>query len=154
MRHSHHSSHTTHCGNGAPLRRPGYGAGVRRELLDELFGFIERGDMWDVAALERVAHLLSAETEATHDSLPALLAKVFTAILMRMKMGPIDPHLRFDLEALVYQRLWKVLEGYWDDMPPAEIRMRIEVFNRRLSRMIVAEDPQATPAGPALTETP
>lgn len=115
---------------------------MRQQIVEVLEGFIERDEMWDSEAMEHLVDLLEAETNETGDRIPLMLAKVFAAILLRMRMTPIDPHLKFDVEAHVYQRLYKVLEATYDGLPDAETRTRIEVFHRRLSRMIVDEDPR------------
>jgi len=111
-------------------------------VVEVLEGFIERGEMWDVPAMEAIVDFLEAETDATGDRIPLMLAKVFAAILLRTKMAPMDEHLAVDVQAHVYQRLYKVLEAAYDDLPEAEMRTRIEVFQRRLSRMIVDENPR------------
>lgn len=98
--------------------------------------------MWDVPAMEHLVDLLETESVETSDRIPLMLAKVFAAILLRAKMAPLDEHLAVDVQAHVYQRLYKVLEAVYDDLPAAEVRTRIEVFHRRLSRMIVDEDPR------------
>ena len=115
---------------------------MRPHIVEALEGFIERGEMWDREAMERLLDLLESESIETGDRIPLMLAKVFAAVLLRMRMAPIDKHLAFDVEAHVYQRLYKVLEAVYDDLPDSEVRTRIEVFNRRLSRMIVDEDPR------------
>ncbi|MBI2168512.1 MAG: hypothetical protein HYU28_03280 [Actinobacteria bacterium] len=112
------------------------------EVVAALEGFIERGEMWNRPAMERLVDFLESETERTGDRLPLMIAKVFAAVLLRMGMAPIDKHLAYDVEAHVYQRLYKVLEAVYDDLPDSEVRTRIEVFHRRLSRMIVDEDPR------------
>jgi hypothetical protein len=43
------------------------------------------------------------------------------------------------IDAIVYPRVWKVIEGIRDGMPDAELRTRIEVMNRRLARLFVEE---------------
>lgn len=126
----------------APCR---YRVGMQPEVVGALEHFIEHGDMWDVPAMRRLVDLLERQSEATGDRIPLMLAKVFAAILLRASMAPVDAKLAIDIEAHVYQRLYKVLEAVYDDLPEAEMRTRIEVFHRRLSRMIVDEDPR--PAG-------
>ncbi len=118
---------------------------MRARVVEALEGFIERGDMWDVPAMTRIVDLLEREGEERDDRLSLMLAKVFAAVLLRMHMAPIDPHLAVDIQAHVYQRLYKVLEAVYDDLPEAEVRTRIEVFHRRLSRMIVDEDARPVP---------
>lgn len=115
---------------------------MRAHVVEALEQFIEQGEMWDVPAMERLVDLLETESVETADRIPLMLAKVFAAILLRTKMAPIDEHLAVDVQAHVYQRLYKVLEAVYDGLPEAEVRTRIEVFHRRLSRMIVDEDPR------------
>lgn len=115
-------------------------------MVEEIERFIERGEMWDVPAMERLVDLLERETVETGDRLPLMLAKVFAAVLLRMRMAPIPDKLRVDVEAHVYQRLYKVLEAVYDRLPDAEVRTRIEVFQRRMSRMIVDENPRPVDA--------
>lgn len=119
---------------------------MRPQIVHELEGFIERGELWDERATSRLVDVLERESEETGDPLPASLAKVFTAVVLRSRMGPIDPHLAIDIEAHVYVRLYKILEACYDDLPDGEIRTRIEVLHRRLSRMLVDENPRV--AGP------
>lgn len=115
---------------------------MREAIVEALEGFVERGEMWHTAAMEGLVDLLERESEETNDRIPLMLAKVFAAVLLRQKMAPIDEHLAVDVEAHVYQRLDKVLEAVHEGLPDAEVRTRIEVFHRRLSRMIVDEDPR------------
>lgn len=121
---------------------------MREHVIEELEAFIERGDLWDLPAIERLVGLLERETDETGDPSTAMLAKVFSAIVFRMKMLPMTEQLAADVEAHVYQRLYKVLEAEWDDLPEAEVRTRVEVFQRRLSRMIVDENPRPVDAEP------
>ena len=44
-----------------------------------------------------------------------------------------------DVEAIIYPRLWKVMEAARDGLPDAEMRTRIEVMNRRLARVFAEE---------------
>jgi hypothetical protein len=57
-------------------------------------------------------------------------------------MGPIPNRLQRDVEAVLYPRLWKVMEAARDDLPTGEQRTRIQVLNRRLARLFVVENPQ------------
>ena len=43
------------------------------------------------------------------------------------------------IDAIVYPRVWKLIEGIRDGMPDSELRTRIEVMNRRLARLFVEE---------------
>lgn len=120
---------------------------MHQEVVEALEGFVERGEMWNVLAMEHVVAILEEETARSGDPNPAMLAKVFAAILMRSRMGPMREQLAYDVEAHVYQRLDKVLEAVHEGLPGAEVRTRIEVFHRRLSRMIVDEDPRPVDSG-------
>lgn len=121
---------------------------MRAHVIDELHSFIEHGDVWDVATMEHLVRVLEDENAATGEEAPLMLSKVFAAVVLRMKMAPMPLKLATDVEAHIYQRLYKVLEAVWDELPEAEVRTRIEVFQRRLSRMIVDENPRPVDAGP------
>ena len=115
---------------------------MRATLVDELEEFIRAGSLWDSAALEALVERLEEESEATGDALPRLLAHPLRAILLRMGMGEVPQRMCNDLEGIVYPRIWKVMEAARDGLPDAELRTRIEVLNRRLSRRLVEENPR------------
>ena len=112
---------------------------VRPALVDELEDFIRDGSLWEPAALGEVIERLEAESRATDDPVPQMLAHALRAILLRMGMGEVPLRLEKDLEGIVYPRIWKVMEAARDGLPDAELRTRIEVLNRRLSRRLVEE---------------
>jgi hypothetical protein len=118
---------------------------VRPSLIDRLEDFIRAGSLWDAAALEHLVADLEHEATATGDSVPQMLAHPLRAILLRMQMGPVPQRLANDLEGIVYPRLWKVMEAARDGLPDTELRTRIEVLNRRLSRRLVEENPGVRP---------
>lgn len=120
---------------------------MRRHVIETLEEFIEQGELWDRHATNQLVELLERETREVGDPLPAMLAKVFSAILLRTEMGPLDRKKAIEIEAHVYQRLYKVLEAFYDELPPAEARTRIEVFHRRLSRLLVEEDARPQSGG-------
>ena len=112
---------------------------MRMELADELEEFIRLGHLWstdDCAAM--VTHLI-AESEATDDPLPARLGRFLDAVSIRTRVSDVPGSLRVQIDAIVYPRVWKVIEGIRDGMPDAELRTRIEVMNRRLARLFVEE---------------
>lgn len=114
------------------------------ELADELERLIERDALWDGGELERLtARLAAARDEA---ALLGELVHIFDALRLRLAMGPVPDRLRRDVEAVVYPRLWKVVEAVRAELPVGEQRVRIQVLNRRLARLFVDEDPHA-PAG-------
>jgi hypothetical protein len=82
---------------------------------------------------------LVGESDSTGDPLPGRLGRFLDAITIRTRISDVPASLRVQIEAIVYPRLWKVIEGIRDDMPDAELRTRIEVMNRRLARLFVEE---------------
>jgi hypothetical protein len=112
---------------------------VRPRLVDELEEFIRDGALWDREALERVIGRLEDESHDTDDPVPQMLAHALRAIDLRIGMGEIPQRLANDLEGIVYPRIWKVMEAARDGLPDGELRTRIEVLNRRLSRRLVEE---------------
>jgi hypothetical protein len=118
---------------------------VRPPLLDELEEFIRRGALWDRAAMEALVARLEQESTETDDPVPAMLAHPLRAVLLRLGMGDLPPRMAHDVEGIVYPRVWKVMEAARDGLPDGELRTRIEVLNRRLSRRLVEEIPGVAP---------
>jgi hypothetical protein len=54
-------------------------------------------------------------------------------------MGEVPEPLRREVEAVIYPRLWKVLEAVRDGLPEGEQRARVHVLNRRLARLLAGE---------------
>jgi hypothetical protein len=113
--------------------------GVRVDLADELEEFVRLGGLWDDAVCAGMVDRLLAESTETADPLPARLGRFIEAVLIRSRMGDVSQHLVCDIDAIVYPRLWKLVEAIRDGMPDGELRTRIEVMNRRLSRLFVEE---------------
>lgn len=112
---------------------------VRPALVDELEEFVKEGALWDPPALERLIARLEEESEETDDPVPSMLGHALRAILLRLGMGELDQRMANDLEGIVYPRIWKLMEAARDGLPDGELRTRIEVLNRRLSRRLVEE---------------
>ena len=112
---------------------------MRLELMDDLEEFVRTGRLWSPDELQALVDHLVAEGEATDDELPGRLARFLDSVLLRMRLGDVPVRLASDIEGIVYPRLWKVMEGVRDGMPDGEVRTRIEVMNRRLSRLFAAE---------------
>jgi hypothetical protein len=112
---------------------------MRPVLADELEVFVEEGDLWHPDKLQAMIDHLQGQGEEDGDPLPAMLARQFTALLTRLKLGDVDQRFAKDVEGVVYPRLWKVMEALRDGMPDTELRIRIEVMNRRLARVFVDE---------------
>jgi hypothetical protein len=115
---------------------------VRPALVDELEEFIRDGGLWDSPVLEQMIGRLEGESSTTEDPIPQLLAHALRAILLRQGMGELPLRLANDLEGIVYPRMWKVMEAARDGLPDGELRTRVEVLNRRLSRRLVEEAAQ------------
>jgi len=99
-----------------------------------LEAWIERGALWDAEQLDALSQRLG---EA--DSLGRDLAHAFAALRLRLRMGPLPSRLQRDVEAVLYPRLWKVLEAVRAGLPEGEQRARVQVLNRRLARLLAAE---------------
>ncbi len=112
---------------------------MRTEIADELEEFIREGSLWDPPALEALLAFLDDESEATADPIPSQLARFLRSVLLRMQLGAVSPRLRTDIEAIVYPRVWKLMEAIRDGLPDGELRTRLEVMNRRLSRLFASE---------------
>lgn len=109
------------------------------ELAEEIERLIERNALWDDVELERFAERLAA---AEPGGPAADLSHTFVALRLRLEMGPVPERTRRDVEGVVYPRLWKVVEAVRDDLPEGEQLVRVQVLNRRLARLFVAEDPR------------
>jgi hypothetical protein len=114
---------------------------VRTELADDLEEFVRAGDIWHPPQLEAMVGRLEAETDATGDPLPAMLSRNLSSLLVRLQLGEVDSRFANDIEGIVYPRIWKVMEAIRDGMPDGELRIRIEVMNRRLARRFAEEAP-------------
>ena len=114
---------------------------MRAELVDELEEFVRRGGVWDAEDLDALILKLESESEDRQDPIPHLLAQPLRALLVRLSMGDVPPRTANDVEGILYPRIWKVMEAARDGLPDGELRTRIEVLNRRLSRRLVEERP-------------
>jgi hypothetical protein len=112
---------------------------MRMELADELEAFVEAGHLWDDAGCAAMVERLSTESAETGDPLPGRLGRFLEAVLIRSRMGGVSDRLACDIDAIVYPRVWKLIEAIRDGMPDAEVRTRLEVMNRRLARLLVEE---------------
>jgi hypothetical protein len=101
-------------------------------LLEQIF---ETGFEWDEARLGAVADRLAALGRSP----VAGLAHCFAGLRLRLESGEVPEPLRREVEAVVYPRLWKVLEAVRAGLPEGEQRTRVHVLNRRLARLLAAE---------------
>ena len=123
---------------------------MRAEVADELERFVLDGGVWDAERVATTIRWLEAETDATDDPLPRLLARSLTSVGYRLRLGEVSQRAADDVEAVVYPRLWKVIEAIRDELPDGESRTRIEVLQRRLARTFAEEADRA--AGRATNE--
>lgn len=114
---------------------------MRPALVDELEEFVRRGGLWARNELDGLVTTLERESEETDDPIPLLLAHTLRALLVRLGMGDVPRRMANDVEGILYPRIWKVMEAARDGLPDGELRTRIEVLNRRLSRRLVDERP-------------
>ena len=112
---------------------------MRPEVADALEEFIREGHLWSPDDCGALVARLVEETEQTGDPLPARLARFLDSVVIRTRIGEVAPALAVEIEAIVYPRVWKVIEAVRDGMPDGELRTRIEVMNRRLARLFVEE---------------
>jgi len=101
-------------------------------FLEELF---EAGFTWDEAELDGLVDRLTALGETP----VAELAIGFAAVQACLQTGDMGEPLRREVEAVIYPRLWKVLEAVRAGLPEGEQRARVQVLNRRLARLLAAE---------------
>lgn len=117
----------------------GHNGRMRLALVDELEEFVRRGALWDAAELAALIATLETDAEAEGDAIAGLLTQTLRSVGLRAELGEIPIRVANDVEGIVYPRLWKIMEAVRDDMPDGELRIRVEVFNRRLARCFAAE---------------
>ena len=67
------------------------------------------------------------------------LAIGFAGVRDRLQTGDMGEPRRREVEAVIYPRLWKVLEAVRAGLPEGEVRARVQVLNRRLARLLATE---------------
>ena len=112
---------------------------MREALVEDIEEFVRRGKLWHADELSALVSRLEVESDTTGDPIPRQLSAPLRALLVRMRIGEVPNRLASDVEGIVYPRLWKVMEAARDGLPDGELRTRIEVFNRRLSRTFAQE---------------
>jgi hypothetical protein len=108
---------------------------VRPDVITVLEDIFETGLTWDAAALDDLAQRL----DALGDSPVAQLSEGFVGVRLRLETGEVSEPLRREIEAVIYPRLWKVLEALRAGLPEGEQRSRVQVLNRRLARLLATE---------------
>ena len=112
---------------------------MRLALVDELEEFVRRGGLWDEAQLAALLARLEADAADNGDVVAGLLVGPLRSVGLRRQRGEVPSRVARDVEGIVYPRLWKIMEAVRDEMPEGELRIRVEVFNRRLARCFAEE---------------
>jgi hypothetical protein len=94
--------------------------------------FFETGFSWDEAELADLSDRLARLGGSP-------VADGFAGLHHRLATGEVPEPLRHEVEAVIYPRLWKVLEAVRAGLPEGEQRTRVQVLNRRLARLLSAE---------------
>lgn len=110
---------------------------MRADVVDQLDAFMANGNIWDPTELGALVEQLATDP----DPITALLARPLGSLLIRLQMDGLAARTAVDVEAIIWPRLWKVVEGAKSGLPDTELRIRIEVLNRRLARRFAEEDP-------------
>lgn len=108
---------------------------MQLDAIALLEDFFEDGFSWDEAVLDDLARRLAA----LEGSPVAGLSEGFAGVRHRLATGDIPEPLRREVEAVIYPKLWKVLEAVRAGLPDGETRARVQVLNRRLARVLAAE---------------
>lgn len=104
-------------------------------MVDELERFIAAEGLWRADLLRAMVERLDGEP----DTLCRNLAADLSSVLARSLRGPLPLRLAADIEAVVYPRLWKLMEAVRDGLPEAEQRIRLEVLGGRLAPLVEAD---------------
>ena len=108
-------------------------------MAPEVVAFLEQlfddGFTWDERELADLIDRLAA----LGGSPVAELAQGFAGVRRRLQTGDMPEPLRREVEAVIYPRLWKVLEAVQAGLPEGEQRARVHVLNRRLARLLATE---------------
>ncbi len=115
---------------------------MRSALADELEDFVGRGDLWSGEDLGALVDRLRTEAEDLGDPNASLLAAALATLRARVNEGTLPSRTAHELEAIVYPRMWKVIEAARGGLPDGELRTRIGALDRRLSELLARE---ATP---------
>jgi hypothetical protein len=138
-----HAGHSHGPRVGARCRPAGDGRAdfrsMRVAVAEEIEAFISSGALWDAGAVATIVAWLAAESESTGDPLPGRLGRFLDAVRLRQLVSDVSAPKRAEIEAIVYPRLWKVIEAIRSGLPDGEVRTRVDVMNRRLARLFVEE---------------
>jgi hypothetical protein len=111
---------------------------MRSRVVVEIERFIEEGDLWAGPRHAALVALLEEESRETGEDVPARLAACLRVLADTALPGP-PARIRADVEAVVYPRLWKLLEAVRDDLPAGEQHTRVEALRQGLERVLGGE---------------
>ncbi|MDP9070931.1 MAG: hypothetical protein M3N68_06560 [Actinomycetota bacterium] len=114
---------------------------MRSALADELEAFVARGDLWSSEELATLIHRLRSEAEDLGDPNASLLAAALDTLVTPVAEGTLSSRTAHELEAVVYPRMWKVMEAARGGLPDGEVRTRVAALHRRLSELLARERP-------------
>lgn len=111
---------------------------VRPALAEELEDFVGRGALWDQEELARLVDRLERESRDTGDPNPSRLAAPLRSLLPFVRDGVPD-RTAHDIEAIIYPRMWKIMEAAREGLPNGEVHNRIAVLGRHVDRRLKEE---------------
>ena len=109
---------------------------VDRDVAEEIEEFVRRGGATSSTELEQLgAHLARSGPVGSH------LGSVLAPWQAVVGSGPVSATRQIDVEALVYPRLWRIIEAVRDDLPVGEIENRVRGLEVRLTELLDRPDP-------------
>ena len=108
---------------------------MKPDVITLLEDFFETGITWDDAALDDLARRLAGLGRSP----VAGVADGIGEVRLRLAAGEVPEPLRREVEAVLYPKLWKVLEAVRAGLPDGEQRARVQVLNRGLGRLLAPE---------------
>jgi hypothetical protein len=125
---------------------------VRDWIIGQVLHFIEEGLLWKPGELDSLLDRLRTAAPGG-DDFALRLANGFTPLAERRLGSPLPLRLRVDLEAVVYPRLWKIVEGMQGDVLDGELHNRVDALRRGLARVLDDEFDDLAPEAPPLRPT-
>jgi hypothetical protein len=109
-------------------------------VTGQVLRFIEEGHLWSPGELDSLLERLVSEgRKAGNEALAVRLAAGFEPLVERRRGDPLPLRLRADLEAVVYPRLWKLVEGIQGGVADGELDNRINALRRGIARVLDGE---------------